>query len=55
MSRTLKLTTTLLAAQQASAYQLTSAYKTVEDLTPHEQRQVLTGLVLGLTQKYQMS
>ena len=50
MSRTLKLTTTLLAAQQASAYQLTSAYKTVEDLTPHEQRQVLTGLVLGLTQ-----
>ena len=44
----------LLTASQVTAYQLKSAYKTVEELTAHEQRQVFAGLVLSLAQKYEL-
>ena len=54
MPSSLRFAAALFAASQTAAYQLKNAYKTVDELTAHEQRQVFSGLLLGFTQKYEI-
>ena len=54
MPSSLRFAAALLAANQVASYQLKNAYKTVDELSAHEQRQVFAGLMLSLTQKYEI-
>ena len=54
MPSSLRFAAAMLSAHQVFGYQLKSACKTVEELTAHEQRQVFAGLMLSISQKYEI-